>query len=131
MTEQPFIPIVREPDLPRLAAAGRAVEAEIPRLRGLPPDRTDVLSSIYAARALAADDDHGRDHGLVVQADGLLWVELDDLARLAEPVLDPGRHAGPGAWHLDCPGCRGAQAAARIRSHRRYRTVGPGRPADR
>lgn len=126
MTDQPFIPIVREPDLPRLAAAGRAVEAEIPRLRQVPPDRTDVVSSIYAARALAADDDHGRAHGLVVQADGLLWVELDDLARLAEPVLDPSRHAGPGAWHPDCPACRGAQAAARIRTHRRYRTVGPG-----
>ncbi len=131
MTEQPFIPIVREPELPRLAAAGRAVEAEIPRLRGLPPDRTDVVSSIYAARALVADDDHGRAHGLVVQADGLLWAELDDLARLAEPVLDPRRHAGPGAWHPDCPACRGAQAAARIRTHRRYRTVGPGRPGDR
>ena len=36
VTDQPFIPIVREPDLPRLAAARRAIEAEIPRLRALP-----------------------------------------------------------------------------------------------
>ena len=128
MTEQEFIPIVREPELPRLAAAGRAVEAEMPRLRALPADRTDVFAAIYAARALVADDEHGRTHGLVVQADGLIWAELDDLARLADPVLDPGRHAGPGSWHPDCPDCRAAQAAARIRAHRRFRTVGPTRP---
>jgi hypothetical protein len=127
VTDQPFIPIVREPELPRLTAAGRALEVEIPRLRDLPADRDDVRAAIYAARALVADDDHGRAHGIVVQADGLLWPELDDLARLAEPVLDPGRHAGPGTWHPDCPDCRGAQAAARIRTHRRYRTVGPPR----
>jgi hypothetical protein len=120
-----FIPIVREPDLPRLAAAGRAIEAEAPRLAGLPPDRIDVVAAIYAERALVADDDHGRAHGLVVQADGLLWAELDDLARLVAPLLDERQHAGPGSWHADCPGCRGAQAAARIRTHRRYRTVGP------
>ena len=126
MTDQPFIPIVREPDLARLAAAGRAVEAEIGRLADLPADRTDLFAALYAARAVTADDDHGRTHGIVIQADGLRWAELDDLARIAEPVLDPVRHAGPGSWHPDCPGCRGAQAAARIRTHRRYRTVGPG-----
>lgn len=125
--ELPFIPIVREPELPRLAAAGAAIEAEIPKLRDLPPARTDVFAGIYAARALVADDDHGREHGIVVQADGLIWAELDDLARLVEPVLDPTRHAGRGAWHPDCPACNGAQAAARIRTHRRYRTVGPRR----
>ena len=37
VTDQPFMPIVREPDLPRLAAAGAGPsEAEIPRLRALP-----------------------------------------------------------------------------------------------
>jgi hypothetical protein len=125
VTEQPFIPIVREPDLRRLAAARRAIEDEIPRLRDLPHVRDDILAALYGRRAVVADDEHGRQHGLVIQADALLWVELDDLARIAEPVLDPRAHAGPGTWHTDCPHCRGAQAAARIRSHRRYRTIGP------
>lgn len=126
MTEKPFVPIVREPDLPRLAAAGRAVEAEMRRLRDMVADRPDLLAWLYAGRALVADDDHGRRHGVVVQADGLLWAELEDLADLAEPALDPTRHAGTGTWHPDCPRCRGAQAAARVRSRRRYRTIGPG-----
>ncbi len=120
-----FIPIVREPDVARLAAAQRAVLTEIARLKDLPPGRTDILSALYGGAAVVADDEHGRGHGLVIQADGLIWAELDDLARIVEPVLDPGRHAGPGTWHPDCVGCRGAQAAARIRTHRRYRTVGP------
>jgi hypothetical protein len=125
VTDQPFIPIVREPDLPRLMAARRAIEAEIPKLRALPHVRDDILAALYGERAVVADDEHGRQHGLVIQADGLIWAELDDLARLVDPVLDPRQHAGPGTWHSDCPSCRGAQAAARLRTHRRYRTVGP------
>lgn len=125
VTEQPFIPIVREPELPRLAAARRAIEAEIPRLRSLPHVRDDLVAALYAGRALVADDEHGRQHGVVIQADGLLWAELDDLATLVEPLLDPRRHAGPGSWHPDCSSCRAAQAAARLRTHRRYRTIGP------
>ncbi len=125
MTEQPYVPIVREPELPRLTAAARALEPELDRLRAAVSDRPDLLAGLYAGRALAADDEHGRREGVVVQADGILWVELDDLARLAEPALDPAQHAGPGTWHPHCPDCRGALAAARVRSHRRYRTVGP------
>ena len=106
MTEQPFIPIVREPDLPRLTAARRAIEAEIPRLRALPHVRDDILATLYAGRALVADDEHGRQHGFVVQADGLLWPELDDLATApADPVAARPTHhrprpSGPG----DCSG---------------------------
>jgi hypothetical protein len=33
-----------------------------------------------ASRALNADDDHGREHGLVSQADQLRWPELQALA---------------------------------------------------
>ncbi|HEY6747525.1 MAG TPA: hypothetical protein VI357_17620 [Mycobacteriales bacterium] len=124
MTDQPFT-IVRSPDLPRLAAARRAILAEMPNLRRLPHVRDDILAAVYAERAVVADDEHGRQQGLVIQADGLIWAELDDLATLVDPVLDPRQHAGPGTWHPDCPACRGAQAAARLRSHRRYRTVGP------
>lgn len=131
VTDQPFVPIVREPDLPRLTAAGAAVRAEMDRLTAAGVDRADVdradlVAGLFAARALVADDDHGRGHGVVVQADGLLWAELEDLVGLAGPVLDPARHAGTGTWHPNCPACRGAQAAARIRTHRRYRTIGPG-----
>jgi hypothetical protein len=127
VTEQePYVPIVREPELPRLAAAARAIEAELERLREVAVDRPDLLAGLYAGRALVADDEHGRRHGLVIQADGMLWAELEELARLAAPALDPARHAGPGTWHPACPDCRGALAAARVRSHRRFRTVGPG-----
>jgi len=131
VTDQPFVPIVREPDLPRLTAAGAAVRAEMDRLTAAGVDRADLdradlVAGLFAARALVADDDHGRGHGVVVQADGLRWAELEDLVGLAGPVLDPARHAGTGTWHPDCPACRGAQAAARIRTHRRYRTIGPG-----
>jgi len=128
VTDQPFVPIVREPDLPRLTAASGAILAEMQRLAAAGVDRADLVAGLYAARALVADDDHGRGHGMVVQADGLRWGELEDLVGLAAPVLDPARHAGTGTWHPDCPACRGAQAAARIRAHRRYRTVGPGGP---
>jgi hypothetical protein len=124
VTDQPFT-IVRSPDLPRLAAARRAILAEMPNLRSLPQVRDDILAAVYGERAVVADDEHGRQQGLVTQADGLIWAELDDLATLVDPVLDPRQHAGPGTWHPDCPACRGAQAAARLRSHRRYRTVGP------
>lgn len=126
MTEpKPYVSIVREPDLRRLAAAARAIEAELERLRSVAADRPGMLAGLYAARAVVADDEHGRGAGLVVQADGLRWTELDELARLAEPALDPTRHAGAGTWHPHCPDCRGALAAARVRAHRRYRTVGP------
>ncbi len=125
MTDQPFVPIVREPDLPRLTAAGAAVRAEMARLSAAGVDRADLVAGLYAARAVVADDNHGRGHGLVVQADGLHWDELEDLVGLAGPVLDPARHAGTGTWHPACAACRGAQAAARIRTHRRYRTVAP------
>jgi hypothetical protein len=133
VTDQPFVPIVREPDLPRVTAAGTAVRAEMDRLTAAGvdrADRADLVAGLYAARALVADDDHGREHGVVVQADGLLWAELEDLVELTAQsgcqVLDPARHAGTGTWHPNCPACRGAQAAARIRTHRRYRTIGPG-----
>ncbi len=45
MTDQPFVPIVREPDLSRLAAARRAIEAEMPKLRALPHVRDDILAA--------------------------------------------------------------------------------------
>ena len=126
MTEHdPYVPIVREPELPRVVAAARALEPELERLRQAVGERTDLLATLYASRALAADDEHGRIHGLVIQADGLLWPELADLARLAGPALDPARHGGTGTWHPDCPDCRGAVAAARVTSYHRYRTIAP------
>jgi hypothetical protein len=122
---KPYVSIVREPDLRRLAAAARAIEPELERLHSAAAGRLDLLAGLYASRAIVADDEYGRGAGLVIQADGLRWAELDELARLVEPQLDPTRHAGAGTWHPHCPDCRGALAAARIRTHRRYRTVGP------
>ena len=125
MTEQPFIPIVREPDLPRLTAARRAIEAEIPRLRALPHVRDDILAALYAGRALVADDEHGRQHGFVVRPTGCSGRSWTTSPRWSSRSSTRSRHAGPGTWHADCPSCRAAQAAARLRTHRRYRTVGP------
>jgi hypothetical protein len=124
MEEQPrFVPIVREPDLPRIAAATRAVLAEFDRLRELAGHRPEILARLFAARALAADDVHGGAHGLVVQADELRWAELEQLVRLAESQLEPGRHAAVGTWHQDCPDCQAVLAIGRIRARHRYRTV--------
>ena len=126
MTEpDPYVPIVREPELPRVSAAARALAPDLEPLRSAVGDRTDLLAGLYASRALAADDDHGRGHGLVVQADALLWPELTDLAWIAGASLDPARHGGTGTWHPTCRECRAAQAAARVAAHHRYRTIGP------
>lgn len=125
MQPEPYVPIVREPELPRVSAAARALRPDLEGLRAAVGDRTDLLAGLYASRALAADDRHGRGHGLVVQADGLLWQELADLAWLAEPSLDPSRHGGTGTWHPGCRECSGALAAARVAAWHRYRTVGP------
>jgi hypothetical protein len=124
MDERPRqVPIVREPELPRIAAATRAVLAEFERLRRLAGHRSDILARLFAARALAADDEHGTAHGLVVQADELRWAELDQLVRLAEAQLEPGRHAGVGTWHQGCADCQAVLAIGRIRSRHRYRIV--------
>ncbi len=129
MEEQPrYVRIAREPDLPRIAAATRAVLAEFERLRDLTGHRPEVLARLYAGRAVAADDDHGRAHGLVVQADELRWTELEHLVRLAETRLEPGQHADVGTWHQDCPDCQAVLAIGRIRARHRYRTVSPRPP---
>ena len=62
--------IVREPDLPRIAAASRALLAELIRPRPSGQWATDHLALMLASRALNADD-HGRETGLVIQADGI------------------------------------------------------------
>jgi hypothetical protein len=127
MDEQPpYVPIVREPDLRRLAAAARAVLAEFDRLRELVGHRPEILAHLYAGRAVRADDDHGRSQGFVVQADELRWSELEQLVRVAESHVDTGGHGGAGGWHRDCPDCAAVLALARIRARHRYRTVGPG-----
>ena len=129
MPEQPrYVPIVREPDLTRIAAATRAVLAEFGRLRELTGHRPDILARLYAARALAADDDHGAARGLVVQADELRWAELEQLVRLAEAQLEPGQHAAVGSWHPGCPDCQAVLAIGRIRARHRYRSVSPRSP---
>jgi hypothetical protein len=129
MTEpDPYVPIVREPELPRISAAARALAPDLESLRLAVGDRTDLLAGLYASRALAADDEHGRIHGVVVQADGLLWPDLVDLAWLATPALDPRRHGGTGTWHPNCRECRASTAVAHITTHHHYRTVGPLHP---
>ncbi len=94
--QPPYVPIVREPELQRLAAAGRAVLAELSRLHDAVGHRPDLLAGLYAARALVADDEHGWRHGLVVQADSLRWTELERLADGCR-ILARGLPAVPGA----------------------------------
>ena len=122
--------IVREPDLPRITAAARAIAAEMIRPRPSGMWTPEFLAPAFASRALAADDDHGRAHCVVVQADGLSWDEIDALAELTLPVLDAARHGGVGSGHPRCPSCTAIGAYRRIAAHRRYRTVGPDTPQD-
>ena len=122
------IRIVREPDLPRIAAATRAVLAELTRPRPAGQWATDHLAPMLGGNAVAADDDHGRTHGLVVQADSLRWPELLVLAEVIAPALDFDRHMTTNAVHDDCPQCTAIQAHRRITGYTRYRTVGPNTP---
>ena len=120
--------IVREPDLPRIAAATRAVLGELARPRPAGQWDTQYLAPALASRAINADDDHGREHGLVIQADELRWPELQALAEVVKPVLDFDRHMTTNAVHPDCHQCTAIQAYRRIVNYSRYRTVGPNTP---
>lgn len=120
--------IVREPDLPRVAAATRAALAELRRARPAGQWAVGQLAPVLAGEVIAADDDHGREHGLVVQADGLRWPELLVLAEVVGPALDLDRHMTTNAVHADCPRCTAVQAYRRILSYTRYRTIGPATP---
>jgi hypothetical protein len=122
------IRIVREPDLPRIAAATRAVLAELTRPRPAGQWATDHLAPMLAGNAINADDDHGRSTGYVVQADKLRWPELLVLAEVIAPALDFDRHMTTNAVHADCPQCTAVQAYRRITGYLRYRTVGPDTP---
>ena len=82
---------------------------------------------MLASRALNADDDHGREHGLVIQADDIRWPELLVLAELATTVLDFDRHMTTNAVHAG-PQCTAIQAYRRILNYNRYRTVGRDTP---
>jgi hypothetical protein len=97
--------VVRAPDLPRIGAATRAVLAELTRPRPSGQWGPEYLAPIVAARAIAADDDHGRAHGIVVQADGLRWDELYPLTDLVASALDVDQHGSVGSWHPDCSAC--------------------------
>lgn len=123
--QRPYVRIVREPDVRRIATVTGALLREYERLRGLVGHRPEILARLYAGRAVRADDDHGRDAGLVVQADDLRWSELEQLVRVAESHVDAEGHAGVGTWHPDCADCEAALAIARIRARHRYRTVAP------
>jgi hypothetical protein len=120
--------IVREPDLPRIAAATRAVLGELGRPRPAGQWASEYLAPMLANRALDADDDHGREHGLVIQADELRWPELEALAETVKAVLDFDRHMTTNAVHAECLQCTAIQAYRRIANYSRYRTVGPHTP---
>jgi hypothetical protein len=121
------IRIVREPDLPRINAATRAVLAELARPRPSGQWGPEYLTPIVAASAIAAADEHGRAHGIAVQADGLRWDELYALTDLIASALDVDHHGSVGSWHPDCSACTAITAHSRITAHKRYQTVGPHR----
>lgn len=120
--------IVREPDFARIAAATRAILTELTRARPAGQWATEHLGPMLAGEALAADDDHGRAHDRVVQADGLRWPELLVLAEVVAPALDFDRHMTTNAVHADCGQCTAIQAHRRILGHLRHRTIGPATP---
>ena len=121
--------IVREPDPLWIGAATRAVLAELTRPRPSGQWGPEYLAPIVATSAVAADDDHGRAHGAVVQADELRWEELYALADLIASALDLEHHGGAGTWHPDCSACVAITAHNRLTAHKRYQTVGPRRLA--
>jgi hypothetical protein len=118
--------IVREPDLPRIGAATRAVLAELTRLPPSGQRGPQYPAPIIAARATAADDEHGRAHAIAVQADGLRWHDPYVLTDLIASALDVDHHSADG-WHPDCSACTAITAHNRITAHQRYQTVGPNR----
>jgi hypothetical protein len=120
--------IVREPALPRVSAAARAVLGEMTRPRPSGERSEEYLAPVFASRAVAADDDYGRSSGLVVQADGLRWDELYALAAVMVSMLDWERHSGPGTWHPNCADCTAISGHRRITNQQRYRTEGPSTP---
>jgi hypothetical protein len=123
MSEQ--IQIVREPELPRINAATRAILVELTRLRPAGHWAPEYLAPMIATAAILADDEHGRELGLVVPADQLHWQELYALADLVAPGLDLQHHGGVGTWHPDCRACTAVTAYQRIVGHKRYRSVPP------
>jgi hypothetical protein len=102
----------------RRLAAAEAVLAEFERLCRLVGDRPELLAHLYAGAAVRADDERGRDAGMVVQADELRWTELQQLLRLAQIEAQIRAEAGGHAVgaHPGCPDCAAITAVTRIRS---------------
>jgi hypothetical protein len=64
----------------------------------------ELLANLYAAAALAADDAHGEEHGLISQHYGISKTDLILVLDLAATAVEPG-HAAPGQLHDNCSSC--------------------------
>jgi hypothetical protein len=106
----------RAAETERLQAVGRGVDQERVRITDRLGNHAtpDVTARMYAQAAVLADDSHGRQHGLIVQADTIGWDELTDLRTLLAGFADPTAHGGPGSTHPDCIACDAATAYQRL-----------------
>ena len=74
-----------------------------------------LLANLYAAAALAADDAHAAERGLLTQHFGIVRADLLAVVDLAARAVD-GQHASPGRLHNDCAECAAVFALGRVRN---------------
>jgi len=92
-------------------AAAAALTAALTELaeHDLRPDQPG-LALLFSDRVLAADDEYGARHSLIVQGDGLGWSTVDGLVDVAAyGMLAHRQHAHQGGSGQNCPLCRQIQ----------------------
>jgi hypothetical protein len=94
----------------RTAAAALSAAIGDLRPQGITPGGlTSAL--LYADRVLAADDDYGARHNLIVQGDTVGWPAVEGLVEVAAyGMLAHRQLAHRGGAGQDCPLCRQIQA---------------------
>ena len=91
------------------AAALTAAVTELGQ-HGIRPDQSG-WALLFTDRILAADDEYGARHSLIVQGDALGWSAVDGLVEVAAyGMLAHRQHAHQGGSGQDCPLCRQIQA---------------------
>jgi hypothetical protein len=91
------------------AAALAAALTELARYDLRPDQPGSAL--LFTDRVLAADDEYGARHSLIVQGDAVAWSAVDGLVEVAAyGMLAHRQHAHQGGSGQNCPLCRQIQA---------------------
>lgn len=106
----------RETEAERIRAVSQGVEQQRARVIDQLGNQAtpQMIARIYARAAVAADDTHGRQHGLITQADHLRWDDLSDRRTLLAGFANPTAHGGPDCSHPGCSACDAALAYQRL-----------------